>query len=77
MRKVLLLICLVCGFYARGQEGIPVYWDYLTENLYMLHPSMAGAANANQIRLTGRQQWFDVEDAPNLYTAAVNGRVGE
>ena len=77
MKKVLFLICLLCGFYGKAQEGIPVYWDYLTENLYLLHPSMAGAANANQIRLTGRQQWFDVEDAPNLYTAAINGRVGE
>ncbi|WP_336092119.1 PorP/SprF family type IX secretion system membrane protein [Leeuwenhoekiella sp. CH_XMU1409-2] len=77
MKKVLFLICLLCGFYGKAQEGVPVYWDYLTENLYLLHPSMAGAANANQIRLTGRQQWFDVEDAPNLYTAAINGRVGE
>ena len=77
MKRFLLLVLLLCGLVSRAQEGIPVYWDYLTENLYLLHPSMAGAANFNQIRLTGRQQWFDVEDAPNLYTAAVNGRVGD
>ncbi|MEH6657712.1 type IX secretion system membrane protein PorP/SprF [Leeuwenhoekiella marinoflava] len=77
LKRLLLLFLLLCGLASRAQEGIPVYWDYLTENLYLLHPSMAGAANSNQIRLTGRQQWFDVEDAPNLYTAAVNGRVGD
>jgi len=77
LKRFLLLVLLLCGLVSRAQEGIPVYWDYLTENLYLLHPSMAGAANFNQIRLTGRQQWFDVEDAPNLYTAAVNGRVGD
>ena len=60
-----------------AQDGVPVYSDYLSDNLYLLHPSMAGAANANQIRLTARQQWFDVEDAPNLQTLSVNGRLGE
>lgn len=38
---------------------------------------MAGAANASQIRLTARQQWFDVDDAPNLQTLSINGRVGD
>ena len=59
------------------QEVIPTYSDYLTDNLFLLHPSMAGAANMNQIRLTARQQWFDVEDAPSLHTLSINGRVGE
>ncbi|WP_442844463.1 PorP/SprF family type IX secretion system membrane protein [Leeuwenhoekiella sp. H156] len=76
-KQILFSLLLLWGLSSRAQEGIPVYWDYLTENLYLLHPSMAGAANSNQIRLTGRQQWFDVEDAPNLYTASVNGRVGD
>lgn len=62
---------------SRAQEGIPVYSDYLSDNLYLLHPSMAGAALANQIRLTARQQWFDVDDAPNLQTLSINGRVGD
>ncbi|MDN3596299.1 PorP/SprF family type IX secretion system membrane protein [Zunongwangia endophytica] len=62
---------------ARAQEVIPTYSDYLTDNLYLLYPSMAGASNYNQIRLTARQQWFDVQDAPNLQTLSVNGRVGD
>ncbi|WP_333474213.1 PorP/SprF family type IX secretion system membrane protein [Zunongwangia sp. HGR-M22] len=62
---------------AIAQEVIPTYSDYLTDNLYLLYPSMAGASNYNQIRLTARQQWFDVKDAPNLQTLSVNGRLGE
>jgi hypothetical protein len=46
-------------------EGIPVYSD-LTDNYYLIHPSMAGA-NA-KVRLTGRKQWFDQDDAPELQT---------
>ena len=60
-----------------SQEVIPTYSDYLTDNLYLLHPSMAGASNMNKIRLTARQQWFDVEDAPSLQTVSIHGRVGE
>ncbi|TPN86018.1 PorP/SprF family type IX secretion system membrane protein [Aquimarina algicola] len=60
-----------------SQEGIPVYSDYLSDNLYLVHPSMAGASNANKIRLTARKQWFDVSNAPNLQTLNVNFRLGE
>jgi len=38
---------------------------------------MAGAANFNKIRLTARQQWFGVKEAPSLQTLSVNGRAGE
>ncbi|WP_104813058.1 PorP/SprF family type IX secretion system membrane protein [Aureitalea marina] len=60
-----------------SQEGIPVYHDYFADNLYLLHPSMAGAAARNQIRLTARQQWFDQNEAPNMQTLSVNARIGE
>ena len=38
---------------------------------------MAGASNYDQIRLTGRTQWFDVQNAPNLQTLAYNTRVSD
>lgn len=60
-----------------SQEGIAVYSDYLSDNYYLIHPSMAGAANCAKIRLTGRKQWFDQTDAPELQTISFNGRVGE
>ncbi|MGY5849035.1 PorP/SprF family type IX secretion system membrane protein [Salegentibacter sp. F14] len=75
--KTPLFILVFLGFGANAQEVIPTYSDYLTDNLYLLHPSMAGAANSNQIRLTARQQWFDVDNAPSLQTLAVNARTGE
>src|SRR5690625_1508627 len=70
------LLLLVCSL-AYGQEGVPVYMDYFADNLYLLHPSMAGASSSNKIRLTARQQWFDHSKAPNLQTLSYNGRVGE
>jgi type IX secretion system PorP/SprF family membrane protein len=60
-----------------SQEGLPVYSDYLSDNYYLLHPSMAGAANCAKLRLTGRQQWFGQKDAPALQTLSFNGALGE
>lgn len=60
-----------------SQEGIAVYSDYLSDNYYLIHPSMAGAANCAKLRLTARQQWFGQDDAPALQTLSFNGRVGE
>ncbi|MBO2543950.1 type IX secretion system membrane protein PorP/SprF [Salegentibacter sp. BDJ18] len=73
----LIIFVFLTGSSVKSQEVIPIYSDYLTDNLFLLHPSMAGAANRNQIRLTARQQWFDVDNAPSLQTLAVNGRVGD
>jgi hypothetical protein len=75
--KIKFLFSLFISFYSYSQEGIPVYLFHLTDNYYLIHPSMAGAANCAKVRLTGRKQWFDQDDAPELQTLSFNGRVGE
>ena len=60
-----------------SQEGLPIYSDYLTDNYYLLHPSMAGVANCNKLRLTSRKQWLDQSESPNLQTLSFNGRIGD
>jgi len=74
--KFLLLVSFI-QLTSNAQEGVPVYSDYLTDNYYLIHPSMAGAANCDKLRLTGRKQWFDQEDAPELQTLSFNGRISE
>ena len=74
--KFLFLVFLI-SFSSNAQEGIPVYSDYLTDNYYLIHPSMAGAANCDKLRVTGRKQWFGQDDAPELQTVSFNSRVGE
>ncbi len=76
-RKIYLLALLLVAQFSYSQEGLPVYSDYLSDNYYLLHPSMAGAANCAKLRLTGRQQWFGQKDAPALQTVSFNGALGE
>jgi len=72
-----LLIIFFVTQISFSQEGIPVYSDYLSDNYYLIHPSMAGASNCAKIRLTARKQWFAEDEAPELQTLSFNGRVGE
>jgi type IX secretion system PorP/SprF family membrane protein len=76
-KKFYLLAVLFIAQFSHSQEGLPVYSDYLSDNYYLLHPSMAGAANCTKLRLTARQQWFGQEDAPALQTISMNGSIGE
>lgn len=61
-----------------AQEGLPVYSDYLTDNWYLVHPAMAGSLfYGGQVRMTGRQQWFDQNLAPSLQTLAASYRFND
>lgn len=79
MRRSLtsIIVALLFGTMAKAQEGIPVYFDYLADNYYLVYPSMAGIAEGTKIRMTARKQWFNVDEAPSLQTLNINSRVGE
>jgi type IX secretion system PorP/SprF family membrane protein len=77
LKRIYLVLLFTVTQLSFSQEGLPVYSDYLSDNYYLLHPSMAGAANCTKVRLTARQQWFGQEDAPALQTLSMNGSLGE
>jgi len=79
LKKHLLVVIssLFVSQIGNAQEGIAVYQDYLTDNYYLIHPSMAGIANCAKVRLTARQQWFGEKDAPALQTASFNTAISE
>ena len=76
-KAILFLAVFFMSQISFSQEGIAVYSDYLSDNYYLIHPSMAGAANCAKIRFTARKQWFEQTDAPALQTFSFNGRIGE
>ena len=63
-----LFIFLIFNNNSFTQEGLPIYSDYLTDNFYLLYPSMAVASNCTKVRFTGRKQWMDQDASPNLQT---------
>ncbi|CAM3796931.1 type IX secretion system membrane protein PorP/SprF [Flavobacterium cucumis] len=77
LKKSYYILVLLLAQFTYSQEGIAVYSDYLSDNYYLIHPSMAGAANCGKIRITGRQQWFGQDDAPALQTVSFNTSLGQ
>ena len=60
MNRLFLLIFILFLSKLNSQEGLPIYTDYLTENYYLVHPSMAGVnLVGGKVRMTARKQWFD------------------
>ena len=70
-----LILGIFCGTTTKAQEGIPIYFDYLTDNYYLVYPSMAGIGEGGKIRLTARQQWFSVDEAPSMQTLSFHYRI--
>jgi type IX secretion system PorP/SprF family membrane protein len=77
IKKLYILLVVIVAQVAHSQETLPVYSDYLSDNYYLLHPSMAGAASCDKVRLTARQQWFGQADAPALQTLSYNARMDD
>ena len=77
MRQILFYIFFSFGFIVGAQETLPVYTDYLTDNVFLIHPAAAGIGNCSKIRLTGRQQWIGENDFPQLQTLSVHTGLGE
>jgi len=60
-----------------SQETLPIYTDYLSDNVYLIHPSAAGIGDCTKLRLTARQQWAGIPDAPALQTLSYHARFSE
>jgi type IX secretion system PorP/SprF family membrane protein len=80
MKATTFIIIVFLGlhsFLGSAQETLPIYSDYLSDNVYLVHPTAAGIGNCGKIRLTARSQWSGIEDAPTLQTLSTHTRVGE
>ncbi|PKP24874.1 MAG: hypothetical protein CVU03_10410 [Bacteroidetes bacterium HGW-Bacteroidetes-2] len=78
LKKITCILSFIFVFqFSNAQDGIPVYSDYFADNLYLIHPAMAGASSYGKLRLTARQQWFDQNEAPNVQTLSYHTRLGD
>ncbi len=77
IKNILVLFLFLGSIILTAQETLPIYSDYLSDNVFLVHPSAAGIGNCGKARLTARTQWAGVEDAPALQTLSVHNRIGE
>jgi len=77
VKSLILLTIFFFSFEGESQETLPIYSDYLSDNVYLVHPSAAGIGNTGKLRFTARQQWAGVKDAPTLQTISFHNRFRE
>lgn len=75
-KLVFSLFVLLFSVKSYGQETLPIYTDYLSDNVYLVHPAAAGVGNTGKLRFTARQQWAGIENAPTLQTLSFHNRFG-
>jgi type IX secretion system PorP/SprF family membrane protein len=68
-RLIILLFLLGAGFVSFGQQ-LPLYSQYMFNKL-LINPAITGSEEAIPIRLTARQQWVGIDNAPS--TQIVSG----
>jgi len=76
-RIIIPFLFFICSLSALGQETLPIYSDYLSDNVFLIHPSAAGIGTCGKIRVTGRKQWQGVVNAPELQTLSFHNKFGE
>ena len=58
MKLVCLKIFLLCVVFfsikSQAQETLPIYTDYLSDNVFLVHPAAAGIGNSSNLRFTVR-----------------------
>ncbi len=75
--RLILFFAFVFSFKNYSQETLPIYQDYLSDNIYLVHPAAAGIGNSGKVRFTARQQWAGIPDAPALQTLSFHSRFNE
>lgn len=63
MKKLIVLIFASISLAASAQQ-LPLYSQYMM-NAFLLNPAIAGSVNYFPVRLSARQQWVGINDAPS------------
>lgn len=60
---------------AANSQQLPQYSQYMM-NGFLLNPAMAGSVDYSPIRITARQQWTGIKDAPATYAVSGHTPIG-
>jgi len=76
MKKLFLLIATILIDLSVNAQQLPLYSQYMM-NSFLLNPGITGSTGYIPIRLTVRQQWTGIEDAPSTQALSANGLIGK
>ncbi len=74
---LIVMLFLFASIKIYAQETLPIYSDYLSDNIFLIHPSAAGIGNCGKLRITSRKQFLGVKDAPSLQTLSFHNKISD
>lgn len=80
MKKLVIILGLAIAVLTVRAQQLPMYSQYMFNN-FLLNPATAGTEEYSPLRLTARQQWLGIPDAPmtvavSYHTMFSNKKVG-
>ncbi len=73
MKKLILAaLVFIALFSITKAQQLPLYSQYMM-NGFLLNPAMAGSVDYVPVRLTARQQWTGIKDAPSTQAISAHG----
>ncbi len=60
-----------------SQETLPIHQDYLSDNIFLVHPAAAGIGEHGKIRAAIRMEGFGVANSPQIQTVNMHGTFSE
>ncbi len=77
MKKILITLAAVIAMITASQaQQLPLYSQYMM-NGFLLNPAMAGSVDYIPLRITARQQWVGITDAPATYAISGHSKIGD
>ena len=74
MKKILILILVLSIAEQLIAQQLPMYSQYMN-NRFLLNPAVAGSENCIPIRLTVRQQWVGIQNAPSTQALSAHAKI--
>ena len=78
MNKLFIFLTISLSMFPLfSQEGFPVFQDYLSDNVYLIHPAAAGIGETGKVRAAIRMEGIGVANAPQIQTLSFHGKLGK
>jgi type IX secretion system PorP/SprF family membrane protein len=71
MKKIVMIILLVCGEFFSYAQQLPFFTQFVS-NEFLFNPAVAGTKRSLDFRLNYRNQWVGFPDAPTTYAFTMN-----
>lgn len=73
-RSCFFFLIVLLNLNVLSQEALPIHQDYLSDNVFLVHPAAAGIGETGKIRAAIRMEGIGIANAPQIQTLNFHGK---